>query len=340
MLDVVHYLARLIAAEYGLQSRLPAVQLCTSRLLLNLLQPTIWPTFVERYAAKDMAFAQNQRLLRQLHPAKLGVEARFFGQGAGSVEVAHRPNDPAAPMPPPPAAAALILADFCFLVSPVDQLLCLYRAMGAVHRYAGAAANVESNAIGADSLMPLLVWTVCHASTPCAFAALEYCKQLSSKELTTSELGYYLACLEGACAYILEPSSELADANNGLANAACPASEASNRSSGGCEAPTQADDSARPDLVASHPGQSLPQHADGLVDAEQAVVHESTGGASTAGDSPQGNGQIRAVSVSTDAAPHGTLVQVAEREEAERKALARFLQHERAVDDLVGALCL
>ena len=64
----------------------------------------------------------------------------------------------------------------------VDQLLCLYRAIGLVHSLAAATAGVDTTAIGADSLMPLLVWTVAHASMPHAFTALEYAKQLSTNE--------------------------------------------------------------------------------------------------------------------------------------------------------------
>ena len=100
-----------------------------------------------------------------------------------------------------------------FLDTPADQLLCLYRAVGLVHTAAAEAAKVDHSAIGAeigaDSLLPLLVWTVAHATLPHVWTALEYAKALATKETTNSELGYYLACFEAACEYVIvaEPSA-------------------------------------------------------------------------------------------------------------------------------------
>ena len=281
VLDFVQYLSRLIAAQYELpHERLHAVHLCMSRLLLDVLHPLIWPAFVERYASRDAMFTANQRRLRAMHPSQLGVEPRFWGGADGDersdVELSAQPPPLA---PPPPLAAASVLGEVCMLASPVDQLLCLYRAVGLVHRHAGDVSGVEGSAIGADSLMPLLVWTVCHTPMPHAFAALEYCRELSSKEQqTASELGYYLACLEGACLYILDASCE------------------------------------------------LPKRDEG---GERGEHDAAEGGRAAAEQPPE---EASATRLATDGGGAA--------EEAGRLALASFLQQERAVDELVGALCL
>ena len=280
VLDFVQYLSRLIAAQYELpHERLHAVHLCMSRLLLDVLHPLIWPAFVERCASRDAIFTANQRRLRAMHPSQLGVEPRFWGGADGEERSDVESSVQPPPLsPPPPLAAASALGEFCMLASPVDQLLCLYRAVGLVHRHAGDVSGVESNAIGADSLMPLLVWTVCHTPMPHAFAALEYCKELSSKEQqTASELGYYLACLEGACFYILDASCELPNAGEG----------------------------------------------------GERGEHDAAEGRAAAEQPPEEAGATWLATDGDGAA-----------EEAGRLALASFLQQERAVDELVGALCL
>ena len=47
---------------------------------------------------------------------------------------------------------------------------------------AGRAAGLEPQAIGADSLLPLLVWVVAHAELPHAFSAVDFAKQLSTRD--------------------------------------------------------------------------------------------------------------------------------------------------------------
>lgn len=193
VLDFVQYLARLVVAQHSLQSRLQQVHVCTARLLLSMLQPTLWMVITERNEARDVRMLAQQRWMRALPPSQLGVEARFINarSATGSKQ-------------PPPLTAVSVLADFCFLSVPVDMLLCLYRAVGLVHQAAAEAANVAPSVIGADSLLPLLVWTVAHTPLPHIFSALEFAKMLSTREQITSELGYYLACLEAACEYVLD----------------------------------------------------------------------------------------------------------------------------------------
>ena len=41
-------------------------------------------------------------------------------------------------------------------------------------------------AIGADVLLPLLVWVVVHAELPHAFTAIDFAKQLSTREQATA----------------------------------------------------------------------------------------------------------------------------------------------------------
>ena len=245
------YVSRLVAAEHYLEALLPQIRLCASRLTLSSLPLALWDPIAERHADRDERFVRQQRWMRRLPPASLGVEiaeraappdagqppadaqtppsadapatsaapsaeapatASPFGPDGGRpialLEEEEGAAGGAATHHPPPLAAASVLSDFCYLSVPVDMLLCLYRAIGLVHEAAAALGDVEAGDIGADQLLPLLVWTVVHAQLPHIFSALEYAKRLAAKELVTSELGYYLACLEAACCYVLDSTPE------------------------------------------------------------------------------------------------------------------------------------
>ena len=208
VLDFANYIARLIIAQHALPPLyLPQVQLCTTRLLLRELQPALWPLFGERAAARDAQFVHQQRRMRRLSPKQYGVEDRFLPSNSPAASPPHTtsaaaasPTDSAAASPPRPAAvpsaaaspsadkevtlssdpAAVALSSFCFLAAPADQLLCLYRAIGIVHTTAAAVSGEPTTAIGADSLLPLLVRTALHAHLPRVFTAIEYAKQLST----------------------------------------------------------------------------------------------------------------------------------------------------------------
>ena len=202
VLDFIQYLSRLIVAQHSLSSSyLQPIQLCTSRLVLEQLQPHLWNSFAKRDKKKDALFVRQQGWMRSVSPDQLGVEERFIpktaaaaSEGGGSGSGGDGPH----------LAAAAVLGEFCFLATPVDQLLCLYRAVGVVHSKASEVAKIPTSGIDADALLPLLVWSVVHAHLPNAFTALAYAKALSSREHIQSELGYYLACLEAACAYVIE----------------------------------------------------------------------------------------------------------------------------------------
>lgn len=212
VLDFVEYLSRLVVAQHSLQKCLQQVNVCTARLLLSTVQPALWMMVTERNQHRDSQMLGKQRWMRTLPPSQLGVETRFLSSGDGATDES-----------PPPLMAASVLADFCFLSVPVDMLLCLYRAVGLVHKAAAEAANLPPSVIGADSLLPLLVWTVAHTPLPHIFSALEYAKLLSTREQITSELGYYLACLEAACEYVLDSQHGGAPSDHGNGPQTCPA---------------------------------------------------------------------------------------------------------------------
>lgn len=286
VLDFAEYLARLVAAQYSLTQHLARVHLCTTRLLLRMVQPALWPAFVRQNAPRDAHLVHQQHWMRALPPEQLGVEARFCGTRAR-----------------PPLTAASVLGDFCFLSAPVDQLLCLYRVVSLVHALAvdTSEGEVTASDIGADTLLPLLVWTVVHASIPHAFSALEYAKQLSTREHSISELGYYLACLEAACAYVADASPAAAGAPaDGIASELPqPEAAAAAVTAGSAmeEAGAHVDQTQPLEAIPLAPQHSPPQpHANGASNPSVVV--------------------------------------------AEREALAMFLQEERDVDDLVGALAL
>ena len=61
----------------------------------------------------------------------------------------------------------------CYVVAE-DLLLCLHRCMRRLHMAAARAARAPAHSIGADALLPLLVWAVVHAPLPCGVATLAY----------------------------------------------------------------------------------------------------------------------------------------------------------------------
>jgi len=239
--------------------------------------------------------------MRQLSPEQVGVESRFLtSRSAGRGD------------PSPPSAACSVLSDFCFLAVPVDMLLCVYRAVGHVHAAAAEVAQVDHNAIGADALLPLLVWAVVHTPLPHVFSALEYAKALSTSEQATSELGYYLATFEAACEYALDaqpPSAHAGGDDNAYATSDAPAPLAPQASS--------SDGAAHPPLDHSQLDACPP----GAISRSSSSVGD--------GFRPEGL-QV------CEPPPNVTLA----KEVAEREALVNFLQQERAVDELVEALVL
>eukprot|EP00964_Phaeocystis_antarctica_P148280 scaffold115094_cov45-Phaeocystis_antarctica.AAC.1 len=91
-----------------------------------------------------------------------------------------------------------------------DVLLCLHRAMRRLHVAAARAARTTPQLLGADALLPLLVWSVVHTPLPCGVAALAYAQRLCAQnaQQQSSELGYYLACFEAAISYVMDASPQ------------------------------------------------------------------------------------------------------------------------------------
>ena len=278
-----------------------------------------------------------QRGMCKLHPAVLGVEPRFCAAFVGG-----------AAQPPPVLAAAAALSDFTFHAAAVDQLLCLYRAVSLVHALAAESAGAQPSEIGADSLLPLLVWTVVHSSLPHAFAALDYADQLSTREQKTSELGYYLACLQGACGYVLEASPRDTPETAALTSSAAVATPAAaaaiepTMADGGPDAQPTANArrhlSAGGDPLDPTRGageQAQPEAIDTQAREVQQQQHEQHE------QQQQQQQQQRTTRSTADsfALPSATPTDL-EEQATEREALAKFLQNERAVEDLVVALAL
>jgi len=311
VLDFVVYLARLVVAQHSLQSLMPQVNVCTSRLLFHALQPTLWQASTMRNRARDERMLEQQRWMQGLLPEQLGVERRFLrvADHVSQLVSAVYAGGPAATthakgMTSPPLAARSVLSDFCFLSVPVDMLLIIYRAVGHVHTAAVDVAGVDHNDIGADSLLPLLVWTVVHTPLPHVFSALEYAKALCTQEQVTSELGYYLATFEAACEYVLDALPPSRTSTLDLVELEVAISVF------GAEA-----SSARPSPL--------------LYAQELATAHPPSD------DDPRMYESQRSVDA-TGPSPRVVLA----KEVAERKALVDFLHQERAVDELVEALVL
>lgn len=353
VLDFVVYLSRLVVAQHGLSGLLPQVSVCTARLLFPAVQAPLWNAASARNRTRDERMCAQQRWMRQLPPEQLGVESRFLEGGAGSAGRGGSgggtgggtgdgsgdgsgggsgPGGAAGAStrggPAPPPSAISVLSDFCFLSVPADMLLCVYRAVGHVHSAAAATAHVSPDQIGADSLLPLLVWTVVNTPLPHVFAALEYSKSLATREHQHSELGYYLATFEAACEYALDAQP--------------PSRPHSPQGPEAVRAPDAADwigDSGASSEVA--PPSSPPPPLE--------YVREQTW-ASTPPPQSARAGFSSSLSMRTDkqalgalgSAPTAKLTpsKVLAKEVAEREALVDFLQQERAVDELVEALVL
>eukprot|EP00965_Chrysotila_dentata_P205761 6183147-Pleurochrysis_carterae.AAC.2 len=62
--------------------------------------------------------------------------------------------------------------------------------------------------MGADALMPLLVLVAVHAHLPHGFACIDFASRYCESRVASSELGYYLACLEAALTYLTQASPD------------------------------------------------------------------------------------------------------------------------------------
>ena len=108
------------------------------------------------------------------------------------------------------AGAVAAMSEMGYYTAVEDVLLCLHRAMRRLHVAAARAAGTTPQLIGADALLPLLVWSVVHTPLPCGVAALAYAQRLCAQnaQQQSSELGYYLACFEAAISYVMEASPQ------------------------------------------------------------------------------------------------------------------------------------
>jgi len=108
------------------------------------------------------------------------------------------------------AGAVAAMGEMGYYTAVEDVLLCLHRAMRRLHVSAARAAGTTPQLIGADALLPLLVWSVVHTPLPCGVAALAYAQRLCAQnaQQQSSELGYYLACFEAAISYVMEASPQ------------------------------------------------------------------------------------------------------------------------------------
>ena len=108
------------------------------------------------------------------------------------------------------AGAVAAMGEMGYYTAVEDVLLCLHRAMRRLHVAAARAAGTTPQLLGADALLPLLVWSVVHTPLPCGVAALAYAQRLCAQnaQQQSSELGYYLACFEAAISYAMEASPQ------------------------------------------------------------------------------------------------------------------------------------
>ena len=232
----VEYFSKTVAAQYDLLVYLPQLQLCTWRLVAPILQARLYAAALAANGARDARFRQQQRWMRTMPAAALSGEVQLSGgapgadddagaEGGASPDGAAGGSDTApseaageAPLAEQLAShigvAASALSDFGYTSSPADMLLAVYRAVDLLHSAAADVAHAPASTIGADALLPLLVLLVVRAELPQPFSALEYAKSLATTQLAASELGYYLACLEAALAYVLAFRASPADADD------------------------------------------------------------------------------------------------------------------------------
>ena len=369
VLECVQYLARLIVSQHQLSSHMMQVYVCTNRLIIARLEPALWLDAVRRNAPRDTRLLVQQRMLRDLPPTQLGVDPRFLPTTRRPSSASAIDDDRTSTVEsgPSPLAAATVLSDFCYLAVPIDMLLCLYRAVGMMHSAAAEMAQLSQKSIGAEELLPLLVWTVVHTPMPHAFAAIEYVKALTTKEHSSSELGYYLACLEAACEYVLDATASGSPAPSGIdpmqstGSGVASGSSAGFSSSSSSSSSSNAVSSSHGDLDSSCGGCSGGcigncsgdcsgdcSGGDGGLRSFGRQGSPSTTSSSHVGCDPARPARLPPAHgsagspglLSPCSSPSSASPMFVRSDEAERADLANLLQHEWVVDDIVGALAL
>lgn len=144
----------------------------------------------------DSHFMMQSRILRKLTPVQLGVDAKFLPLDSD------HDDDGRAMLPFADSIDILGYLGLC--VTPREMLHCVHCCAKTIHNtaYKNCKARDKDFSFGADEFFPILVYVVVQSELPTAHSNLSYLSKFTNSHNSSSELIYYLTCLEGAIMYI------------------------------------------------------------------------------------------------------------------------------------------
>ncbi|KAJ8684442.1 hypothetical protein QAD02_020234, partial [Eretmocerus hayati] len=177
-------------------------------LVVRPLREHVYRLFVEHYASNGslQTLAESMQLAQQKHIQDLGVRPKIIAPTEANLDriLSH--------------IEKLQIAD-----SPLEKLENLLAAISAIVNSVKHANSGRSVTLGADDLLPLLVWVLVRGRVVDAEIEAEYMWGLLHSSLLTGEGGYYLTTLSSAVHVLktFKSSQGTMSTNNGCGSPDC-----------------------------------------------------------------------------------------------------------------------
>jgi uncharacterized protein YecT (DUF1311 family) len=146
----------------------------------------------EQHENANSHFVKQSALIKTVPPSLIGVATKFL-----PLDETERPfNEP---------IEILSLLSICS--TPNDMLHCVYTFAKQIHIIAkdNCTKRGKDFSFGADEFIPIVIYVVAHAFLPCIHSNLAFMSKYAGSNETnsnSSEIMYYLTCLEGGVVYI------------------------------------------------------------------------------------------------------------------------------------------
>ena len=195
IVDFVNYCTSTLITDYSLhESEVTRIHGLVQGLLFAKCTLPFFKRQIFQSYDQNAQFRHNVNWLRQCPPESLDIDAKFLTQEKGENMLYQK------------AIAHIEVIDYLWV--PGDMLLCIYETAQLIYEEASVRSGLDVHSIGADYLLPLFVWVTINATLAHPHAILRMLKLFCTEAELQSELGYYMACWEGAVTFISQADPE------------------------------------------------------------------------------------------------------------------------------------
>jgi len=177
------------------------LHILVERFIFGLIGGDLRKFEAEKAVEQDDSFAEKVSILKKLTIVQLGVDVKFL-----SPEKLANPNDESIICF---EEAIQIIENLPYLNAPGDILHCILCCAKSIHNTAHKFCTMKGHdfAFGADEFFPILVYVVVQATLPGIHAILGFITKYMPDRIS-SEISYYLTCLEGSVSYVTQVTAE------------------------------------------------------------------------------------------------------------------------------------